>query len=103
MRTLSAAWHFLLGVLMTSFVVGASAKNLAPMVSILTPTNGQTFQSGANIQIAAQADDSDGLVHTVEFFVNGGRIGITTNNPLSASPINPFQFTLRKRQPVNIN
>ncbi|MEO8429154.1 MAG: Ig-like domain-containing protein, partial [Verrucomicrobiota bacterium] len=64
-----------------------------------TPSNGQTFQSAANIPIAAQADDSEGFVRTVEFFVNGASIGITTNNPLSASPINPFQVTFAKVPP----
>jgi hypothetical protein len=92
---LSAVWQLSIMILMTGFVVGASAKNLPPTVSILTPTNGQTFQSTADIPIVAQADDRDGFVRTVEFFVNGGSIGITTNNPVSASLINPFQLTLR--------
>ena len=96
MRTPSALGQFPIVLLMAFFVVEASAKNLPPTASILTPTNGQTFHSVADIPIAARADDRDGFVRTVEFFANGASIGITTNNPLSASPINPFQVTLRK-------
>ena len=45
MRMLFAVWQLPIVVLMTCFVVEAPAKNLPPIVSILTPTNGQMFQA----------------------------------------------------------
>ena len=67
--------------------------NRSPVVSLETPTNGAVFLAPANIHIAAAASDADGFVATVAFFAGTNRLGITTNNPLSTSPVNPFQIT----------
>ncbi|HWX19817.1 MAG TPA: Ig-like domain-containing protein [Candidatus Binatia bacterium] len=64
--------------------------NIPPTVSILTPTNGATFFTPVNIPICADARDADGYVATVEFFAGTNSLGVKTNNPMSAGPMNPF-------------
>ncbi len=67
--------------------------NKPPVVEIATPLNGAVFPDGADVFIAAHAADTDGFVATVEFFSGTNSLGITTNHPLSMSPVNPFQLT----------
>jgi Big-like domain-containing protein/Calx-beta domain-containing protein len=71
----------------------AAPSNKPPVVSIVVPTNGAVFTAPADIRIIAQAFDSDGYVHTVEFFAGDKSLGVTTNNPLAANVMNPFQIT----------
>jgi hypothetical protein len=63
-----------------------------PIVNIIYPTNGSTFFAPANIPLDAVAYDIGGIVKTVEFFENGTSIGIATNNPISATPVNLFHL-----------
>ena len=72
---------------------GPQDTNKAPVVEIAAPQNGDAFPAGADIPIAAHASDADGFVATVEFFAGTTSLGVTTNNPLSMSPVNPFQLT----------
>jgi hypothetical protein len=46
----------------------------------------------AEILVTAEAMDRDGWVSTVEFFANATSLGVTTNNPLSMGPMNPFHL-----------
>jgi hypothetical protein len=55
--------------------------NIPPTVSIVDPTNAQTFLSLPNIEIAATASDSNGWVTTVAFLANGKTLGVVSNNP----------------------
>jgi hypothetical protein len=64
--------------------------NIPPVVQISIPTNGSTFFTPANVPICANAYDPDGYVATVEFFANGVSLGVRTNNPMTAGPMNPF-------------
>jgi hypothetical protein len=65
-------------------------SNVPPVVSIVTPTNGKTYLSLPNIEIAANASDSNGWVTTVEFFANNKSVGVATNKSVG----NPFAGTL---------
>jgi hypothetical protein len=67
-------------------------ENSPPEVKLLTPEDGAKFIAPATIRLAAQGADRDGWIRTVEFFANDRSLGTTTNNPLSASPANPFQL-----------
>lgn len=67
--------------------------NSPPEVKLVSPENGAHFTAPATIYLAAQGSDLDGWIRTVEFFANDRSLGVTTNNPLSASPVNPFQLT----------
>jgi hypothetical protein len=64
--------------------------NIPPVVKISIPTNRATFFTPVNVPICASAYDPDGYVATVEFFADGNSLGIRTNNPASAGPMNPF-------------
>ena len=77
--------------------------NRPPWVNIVRPTNGASFVTPMDIQIAAQAGDLDpgDYVATVEFLAGTNSLGVTTNNPMSASPVNPFQLVWSNAPPGN--
>lgn len=52
-----------------------------PSVSITNPINGNTFMLGSPITIQANAADTDGIIHTVEFFANNQLIGVDSVAP----------------------
>lgn len=74
----------------TVFIKPATTTNIPPLVKISTPASGSTFYTPANIPICANAYDLDGYVATVEFFAGTNSLGIRTNNPMAANPLNPF-------------
>lgn len=49
--------------------------NAAPTVELSAPVNNATFTAPATFELAANANDADGTIATVEFFVNGSYIG----------------------------
>lgn len=55
--------------------------NIPPVISVVTPTNGQSYLSLPNIEIAANAFDSNGWVTTVQFLANGTSLGVVSNRP----------------------
>jgi hypothetical protein len=57
-----------------------------PVVTIISPTNGAKFAAGANVLIAADASESNGVITQVEFLLGTNSIGAVTNSP--------FQMTL---------
>jgi len=59
------------------------AANIPPSVSITAPTTGSAFTAPQVVTITANANDPDGTVTQVEFFVNGGSIGIDNSAPYS--------------------
>jgi hypothetical protein len=61
-----------------------------PFVRITLPVDGAVFPAPANIPICADAGEPGGLISTVEFFAGTNSIGIRTNNPYGAGPMNPF-------------
>ena len=72
---------------------GPPPTNKPPVVKISTPANGETFFAPVDIGICASAYDPDGYVSTVEFFAGSQSLGVKTNNPASAGPMNPFCLT----------
>jgi hypothetical protein len=68
--------------------------NRPPKVSLISPTEGQTFAAPADILLLANASDPGGFLtlSTVEFFAGTQSLGIVTNNPFSASPVGPFHL-----------
>jgi hypothetical protein len=63
--------------------------NVPPTISIVTPTNDTSFLSRPNVEIAANAVDSNGWISTVEFLANVQSLGTVTNHPAGARP-EPF-------------
>ncbi len=62
--------------------IGAGG-NVAPTVSIASPSDAATFTAPVNVTVTAEASDSDGSVASVEFFANGASIGTSTTSPFS--------------------
>jgi hypothetical protein len=89
---LTLPWRFVMEPLGSpSFNVGSLNRavayiaynytNVPPTVSMATPTNGSSFLSLPNIEIAANAFDSNGWVTTVKFLANNKSLGVVTNQP----------------------
>ncbi len=74
----------------TVYIKPEITTNYPPLVKVAGPGNGATFYTPVNIPICASAYDFDGYVATVEFFAGTNSLGITTNNPMSVNPLNPF-------------
>lgn len=68
--------------------VGTPPNN-PPTVRITAPDDGTTVEVGAQVQLDAEASDSDGTVKNVEFFANGQSIGFGTlvGESMAASPM----------------
>ncbi|MBC7485253.1 MAG: RICIN domain-containing protein [Cytophagaceae bacterium] len=55
--------------------------NLAPTVSVTSPSNGASFNAAATINITANAADADGSVAKVEFYNGATKIGEDASAP----------------------
>ena len=72
------------GATTTSDVVTLlSSAGEPPTVSIISPSEGESFIPGFALDIRADAADTDGLVEDVEFFANGVSLGTATIFPFS--------------------
>lgn len=78
------------GVAATSQVAHVTF-NRSPVVSLISPTNGQPFLAPSAIQFSAMADDADGQVARVDLIVNG-EVSSSRSSP-------PYLFAYG--QPVN--
>ncbi|WP_146052790.1 Ig-like domain-containing protein [Aquimarina sp. I32.4] len=71
--------------------------NLAPSVSITSPTNNQSVTQGQTINITANASDADGVINKVEFFQGNTKLGEDTTSPYSYSwanaPVGSYNLT----------
>jgi len=71
------------GLSSTSASVTINVVKHPPAVSITSPTNGSSFDIGADITIQADASDPDGTVTKVEFFEGANKLGEDTTDPYS--------------------
>jgi hypothetical protein len=88
--------HFAEPLATPAFIIGSLNRavayiaynytNVPPTVSIVAPTNGSSYLSLPNIEIAANASDSNGWVASVEFLANGKSLGVVSNNPPGSFP-----------------
>jgi hypothetical protein len=58
-----------------------------PVVVITSPVNGAVFVTGSSVSIDATADDPDGTITSVEFFVDGTSVGVDNSAPYTANYI----------------
>jgi hypothetical protein len=56
-------------------------SNQPPIITLLSPTNGQILFSPAQILVLADAHDSDGFIARVEFFEGANKLGEASNTP----------------------
>jgi hypothetical protein len=64
--------------------------NIPPTVEIVRPANGRSYLSMPNIEIAAEAYDSNGWVSSVGFFANGTSLGVVSNPPFGGGVMQPL-------------
>src|SRR5687768_17144238 len=62
---------------------GGGTSNTPPIVSLSSPTSGQSFLAGSTVGLAATASDPGGLVSRVEFRVDGNLVNTDTTAPYS--------------------
>jgi regulation of enolase protein 1 (concanavalin A-like superfamily) len=77
----------LIGVgLVDQWSLGAQGTaNLPPTISLTAPISGASVVEGDGLAINATASDADDHVQSVEFFVDGTRVGVDTAAPYAAS------------------
>ncbi len=63
----------------------AGSGNIAPAVSLSSPSSNATFTTGQTIAIGATATDANGSISKVEFFHGGTKLGEDTSSPYSFS------------------
>jgi hypothetical protein len=82
---------FLVGSLNRALVyIVYNYTNLPPSVSLVSPASGASFLSKPNIVLAATASDSNGWITAVQFFANGKGLGVISNYPFGAFPLQPL-------------
>ena len=59
--------------------------NQLPSVAITLPANGSTLAKGNTVTIAANANDSDGSIAKVEFYVGAVKVGESFSSPYSVA------------------
>ncbi|WP_241564533.1 glycoside hydrolase family 48 protein [Nonomuraea polychroma] len=64
---------------------GGTGNNVAPNVSLTSPTAGQRFTAPATVPIAANASDPDGTISKVDFYQGSTLLGTDTSAPYSYS------------------
>jgi cellulose 1,4-beta-cellobiosidase len=62
---------------------GGGTSNTPPIVSLSSPTSGQSLPANSTVQLAASASDPGGLVSRVEFRVDGNLVNTDTSAPYS--------------------
>ncbi len=76
-----------------------TTTNVAPTVSITSPSNGANFTKGASITIQASASDTDGTVSKVEFFNGTTKLGEDTSSPyqfsIASAVVGTYNFTAK--------
>ncbi|WP_029797381.1 Ig-like domain-containing protein, partial [Vibrio parahaemolyticus] len=64
-----------------AIVVQPQVELPPPSITLTSPTGTETLSVGDNLTVTAQADDFDGIVTQVEFFVNNQSVAIDTSAP----------------------
>ncbi|MDI4631696.1 discoidin domain-containing protein [Pelomonas sp. V22] len=65
----------------SAVAIVVNAPNVAPTVSLSSPTTGSLFSAPATVSVSANAADSDGSIVKVEFYAGATKIGESTSAP----------------------
>jgi hypothetical protein len=68
-----------------SLINVGTPPNIPPTVSVTAPVNGDKVNIGTTVVVTANANDTDGSVSAVEFFLYDNSIGIDSTAPYSVS------------------
>ena len=66
-------------------VMVTSTTNVAPIVSLTSPTDNSTFTEGKTITLSANASDFDGTIQKVEFYQDNSLISTVTTAPYTTT------------------
>jgi hypothetical protein len=64
-----------------AYTAAGGAANVAPFVSLISPTNNASFVAPASIVLSATASDPDGTVQRVEFYSGTALLASVSNPP----------------------
>ena len=64
---------------------GHRRANVAPTVSMTSPSNGASFVAGASVTFAATASDTDGTIQKVQFYLGTTLVATDTTSPYSTT------------------
>jgi beta-glucanase (GH16 family) len=64
---------------------GGGSVNVAPTVSITSPSSGTSYTAPASVSLAANAADTDGTISKVEFYNGTTLLGTDTSSPYAFS------------------
>lgn len=83
--------------------ITVNSPNTSPTVALTSPAANATFNSGATINLTANASDSDGSISKVEFYSGNTKLGEDTSSPYSFNWTNvqPGTYTLTARATDN--
>jgi len=84
-HTLTAVANDSHGAQTISADVTITVANIPPMASITVPSNNTTYTTGTIISISANASDANGTVDSVEYFVDGIKVGVDLSSPYQFS------------------
>ncbi|NML21759.1 T9SS type A sorting domain-containing protein [Pseudoflavitalea sp. G-6-1-2] len=84
-------------------IMQGGSGNVAPTVSITSPTSGASYTSTASVSITATAADADGTVSKVEFFNGATKIGEALTSPytLNWTGVTAGSYTLTAKATDN--
>ena len=73
------------------------AANVAPTVSITSPSDGQSFDEGSDITVNLSASDPDGSIQSHEIFINGSSVDLddATYTPHIIANARPGVYNIR--------
>jgi subtilisin family serine protease len=60
---------------------GIEATNVAPVVRLISPSEGEKFSAPGVIEIKAEAEDADGTIAKVEFYQGASKLGADISAP----------------------
>ncbi len=64
---------------------GGGSVNQAPTSSITSPSNNSEFDEGSSVNISASANDADGTIASVKFYIDGALVATDNTSPYSYS------------------
>ncbi|GAA4858703.1 glycosyl hydrolase family 18 protein [Luteimonas vadosa] len=85
-RSTALVAALLLACLFLAYAAGRNGNtgNIAPGVTLTSPSAPTTLQAGTVLSLAADAHDSDGTIAHVQFYVDGVRVARDTSAPYQA-------------------
>lgn len=92
-----------------NITVSSMTMNTLPTVSFVTPTDGQSFPEGTDLEVRVNANDADGTISSVKLYFDGQMVGEDTEAPYEwenetlLNDLTPGMYTLQATAVDNEN